>query len=801
MQNERDRILRNKDVKPDRVAVDFGSIPDEIKKERRWVVWEYLWRGNSWVKFPHQKANLASRDEWLEFEEAKKLYESNKKYSGIGFCLGDGFAGVDFDSCHDLVDGTEELQSILVRQLNSYTEISPTGTGVKVLVRVKKAGNSCKCEDPDIEVYFSDRYFTITGNIYDGAPKQVNHAGEKVQEIIEDYIKLSTSASGGARPCEASPAIVADALAHLTEAQADDYKTWIDVGLAAKSHSEELYDAWVAWSAKSKLFSEAACREKWDSFKPTRISAEFILRRAVKQGWRKPGRPAILVTTEESRVVDQVCKYLGKLGTNDPEIDFLDPDRSKDLQLFVRGGELVEIEHVRGSSPRILPIKRNSLRSLITTVCDLNDERMTKTGPVMVPMHPPEWLTPQVMEGAGKMFRKHFRSLSGVVTSPTFRPDGTLIQREGYDPATRLYYSPSAQYPPIPEHPSPEEIQAAVAKIDDLLCDFPFASDDDKAAWYSMLFSLLARDHISGNVPLFAISANSPGCGKSSLTDLALGIAYGYIATKSSYTNDVEMKKTILSMAMQRTPCVVLDNVATAIGGEGIEMALTAGKVQGRVLGRTEMSGEMELNTVWIATGNNLRFNGDCVRRVICCRLETNRYQPQNSSFKHVDIIPRTIQSRTDYVVAVLTILRGFFAAGSPQLAGPIGSFESWSKTVRNAIIWAGIGDPGATQEHARVEDESEDTLRLLIEALESLDPIGEGLSAGELLSHSDDIIEPNQALLEAISNLCGSNGRHPKSLSAAIRPYVKRPVEGKRINVKIGKWKVKHYFVEPVPD
>jgi Bifunctional DNA primase/polymerase, N-terminal len=75
--------------------------------------------------------------------------------------------------------------------------------------------------------------------------------------------------------------------------------------------------------------------------------------------------------------------------------------------------------------------------------------------------------------------------VTGIITTPTLRPDGSLLADPGYDPETELYLSPGFQIPPIPEHPTKDQALAALKLLIDLLSEFSFkriGGDHEKAA-------------------------------------------------------------------------------------------------------------------------------------------------------------------------------------------------------------------------------------------------------------------------------------------------------------------------------
>jgi hypothetical protein len=70
----------------------------------------------------------------------------------------------------------------------------------------------------------------------------------------------------------------------------------------------------------------------------------------------------------------------------------------------------------------------------------------------------------------------NFPTVVGIINSPTMRPDGSMITKQGYDPATQFWYRDSGdvKLPPIPDKPSKDDAKKALALLNDLLDEFPF---------------------------------------------------------------------------------------------------------------------------------------------------------------------------------------------------------------------------------------------------------------------------------------------------------------------------------------
>ena len=120
------------------------------------------------------------------------------------------------------------------------------------------------------------------------------------------------------------------------------------------------------------------------------------------------------------------------------------------------------------------------------------------------------------------------------------------------------------------------------------------------------------------------------------------------------------------------------------------------------------MTAGMPMFTVWFATGNNLTFRGDILRRVLPCRLQSPEERPEERGNFTVegDLLEHVRRERPRLVVDALTLLRAHALAGRPADGlKPIGSFESWSQVMRAAVHWATEVDPCATREDLRAND------------------------------------------------------------------------------------------------
>lgn len=141
----------------------YSSIPQELKELRQWIVWRY----EDGAKIPYttcgKRAKTNDQSTWGTFGEAVAVADH---FEGVAFVFSDsdGYCGVDLDDC--VVDKiVEPWAEEILRKFSgvAYIELSPSGTGVKLITRAKKPAGSRCANKQGIECYDNRRYWAITG--------------------------------------------------------------------------------------------------------------------------------------------------------------------------------------------------------------------------------------------------------------------------------------------------------------------------------------------------------------------------------------------------------------------------------------------------------------------------------------------------------------------------------------------------------------------------------------------------------------------------------------------------------------
>ncbi len=148
----------------------YAATPGELQARPQWLCWRTEWRNGKRTRVPvnPRTGRLAKVDDpttWGTFEEAQAA-ASRLQCDGVGcvFTADDPYCGRDIDKCRDPETGeTEAWAAKIVERMNSYTEVSPSGTGLHIIVRGKLPPGPRR--KGRVEFYDQGRYFTMTGDV------------------------------------------------------------------------------------------------------------------------------------------------------------------------------------------------------------------------------------------------------------------------------------------------------------------------------------------------------------------------------------------------------------------------------------------------------------------------------------------------------------------------------------------------------------------------------------------------------------------------------------------------------------
>ena len=254
-----------------------ATIPAELRELNQWVVWRLDTVDGRPTKVPYnprtnRKASTTDPATWAPYATCRAALEAGN-WSGLGFVFSDEdpYTGIDLDGC--LEDGqlTATAEHI-VRFLDSYTEVSPSGTGVHIIVRGTPLGD--RRRKGRIEMYPDGRFFTMTGETLWNAPATIASRHHELNQLYQHY--LADRPQPKPEPT-AAPSLTMDDAALIERARRAENGAKFDrlmmgdtSGYDSQSEAEQAFCNLLAFwtddaSQIDRLYRQSGLsRDKWD---------------------------------------------------------------------------------------------------------------------------------------------------------------------------------------------------------------------------------------------------------------------------------------------------------------------------------------------------------------------------------------------------------------------------------------------------------------------------------------------------------------------------------------------------------
>ena len=326
-----------------------------------------------------------------------------------------------------------------------------------------------------------------------------------------------------------------------------------------------------------------------------------------------------------------------------------------------------------------------------------------------------------------------FDYLDRIVTTPVFARDGSLRTKPGYHGPSRSYYLPpeDLDVPTVSANPKKSEIKQAKALIDELLQDFAFVDDADRAHAWAMLLQPFARELIWGPTPLFSVQAPKQGTGKTLLVQSAFAPSAGDVDSFAEPHGDEEMEKRLTSVLREAAPVVFFDNVDRTIVYPSLASALTKPTWSGRVLGKSATV-TMPIQCSFVLTANNPQFSEDLKRRVVPIRLDALVEDPSQRTNFTLSLPAWALDHRAELVWAACTIIAAWVAQPEGQRPRPpedtptLGSYGAWRTVLGGILTHAKV--PGFLQNlHTKAADRAPDVETFEAICVHAIEKFGSG--------------------------------------------------------------------------
>ena len=178
--------------------------PGELRTADQFVCWREETRGDVLTKVPYSvhggRASSTNPKTWAPFDAAVSV---SQRYDGIGFVLteDDPYTGIDIDKCRNAETGEiAPWARKIVAAFDSYTEVSPSGTGLHIFVKATLPGPNNR-KGP-LEMYESGRYFTLSGDHVAETPTEIHERQDVLERLYRHVFKIekASDATNGHKP-------------------------------------------------------------------------------------------------------------------------------------------------------------------------------------------------------------------------------------------------------------------------------------------------------------------------------------------------------------------------------------------------------------------------------------------------------------------------------------------------------------------------------------------------------------------------------------------------------------------------
>lgn len=759
-------IQTNEATPPTFLRPDFDCIPAELKLLKNWVLWVPRSTGRKWTKRPIQTsgfyASTTKPEHWSSFDDVRRAYdraieergitipnEGRVPIGGIGFVFdnqqdenGLVFAGVDFD--HVILDEGKlcPIAEERLSRLASYCELSVSGRGLHVIVKARPLTSGIT--HGGTELYTAGRYFTMTAHIH-GEALSIVDAEHEFAALAAELRAAKRTSSGSGSANGASPPgnddptsgfkaawfekladekrseVVRQAALHIAKSSnafertdnGGNYLQYVRLALAiARSRVPDAEEIFLEAASKAKdADSEEDLRR---FFRNCEVAHPHINRVTIgtllysAQQCRADFSKWKLIADEECSSEDAV--YVPSNAARCREL--LDKAVAADPRTFTLGDRAGPLVILRVPDSRELPPTAQWQGDLpgatLATPADLMQraERLTWKAPRkngFARIHPPRaFVTDYLSQMRGQYGAPPLR---GIARVPRIDDQGEIHFCSGYDRETGLFHdrTPTLDVPPKPSRGDAREAAKA------LLHPFSKYRFENCAAGDALVLAavMTAIERPFLDVaPVFVVRSSMAGTGKGLIVRSLVRLAYDTLPTVITWGGGAEeFEKRLAALLLQSPGALSVDNAnGMLIEGDLLESIITEGRTDIRPLGRSETV-KVRCRSFIAITGNNPIITGDMARRTLVLDLVPRSADPERDQydFNPAELIQR---ERMELLRAAYTIMRAYRLAGMPKGALPaVGSFEAWSRRVRDLVFWLTDQDVAEGFRRNKVED------------------------------------------------------------------------------------------------
>lgn len=279
----------------------LNQVPEELTKLPNWVCWRAVEEVNASTgevqrrKLPFQTngkgADAGNPKTWNTYEAVCAA----KGFDGVGFELQPPYFGVDLDHVIDSEGNLDPEAAQIVELMNSYTELSMSGTGLHIICKGELPEHRCKVKLPGdraFELYHEKRYFIVTGQPY-GELKPIREASQEGVELVRRYFFKASTGEKKQGAASAAPLTDEELLSRIRRSSQGQMFDQLWNGDTSAYNGDDsaadlsLCNILAFWTKDDsarmdELFRQSGLmRDKWDQRHGNRTYGEMTIEKAI----------------------------------------------------------------------------------------------------------------------------------------------------------------------------------------------------------------------------------------------------------------------------------------------------------------------------------------------------------------------------------------------------------------------------------------------------------------------------------------------------------------------------------------
>ena len=667
-------------------GVAWDKVPDELRRQARWVFWRWEDRGERGGKKPCDPAghtvDLTDSRSWstAAFVEREMPQFGQRHHGGAGFVFtrDDALCGIDLDNCRDPHTGVlDDWALALVRRFETYTEVSPSGTGVKLFLQ---AGNgeyrsfqpNCESARPGakIEIFFHNRYFTVTGQRIAEGGTRVRKCRRKLRGLLKD-LETSPAPEPAEPRHRGEPRPDAEVLARAKRAAngAKFSRLWAGDWNGYRSHS----------NADMALMGMLDYGCAGDEQQVVRLFKQSGLYRP-----QKPGGDGYLLRTlrKVRRLKRAVSRPAGWSWLPHPDLPVIDLDEPQYVEraaavlsayagpgaVYARAGGLVALDGDE-DDPWLAAAEHDHLHAALRCAAQFVRQWPDGDG-----LYERRRLPAKLVRAAASKCQRP--PLDAVVRHPVVRSDGTLNDAPGYDHATRLFHAPVGGDSLLPEQLDEAAARQAARDLTGFLREVAgFGGRAGVANALALLLTPIIRPALAGPVPLAVIDE----------TDAGFAELVSYLVLGQHQLIDAPTRVGDWRREMREALGTGESLLAYYHSGGDLTSPDLATALLLDVWRSSERQPALPCRVTWLVSGPGVRPTA---------QLASRSYAIQTAMrLAGDDLAHLALDRRSDCLRWLLTMAGAWYAAGRPAAPAiaTLPDFAEWRDVIGGILHFAGI--------------------------------------------------------------------------------------------------------------